>query len=91
MCYSLQHQRPTLLQVRDRAMLHLTQLGGGAGGAAAFSPALDIDLMALEQGLRAYLAAGYTAEPFDLVCYMALCMRRGPCLALLHVLRCPPI
>lgn len=52
-------------EVRDRAMLHLTQLQGGAGGAEAISPDLDINLAAFEASLRNYLDADDTQQPFD--------------------------
>jgi len=57
----------SFLQVRDRAMLHLTQLQGGAGGAEAISPDLDINLAAFEASLRNYLDADDTQQPFDVV------------------------
>lgn len=48
-------------------MLHLTQLQGGAGGAEAISPALDINLSAFESSLRGYLDGDDTQQPFDVV------------------------
>lgn len=52
-------------EVRDRAMLHLTQLQGGAGGSEAISPALDINLAAFESSLRGYLDGDDTQQAFD--------------------------
>lgn len=54
-------------QVRDRAMLHLTQLQGGAGGAEAISTDLDINLAAFEASLRNYLDGDDTQQAFDVV------------------------
>eukprot|EP00879_Flechtneria_rotunda_P030633 GHRR01033294.1.p1 GENE.GHRR01033294.1~~GHRR01033294.1.p1 ORF type:complete len:577 (+),score=217.98 GHRR01033294.1:1477-3207(+) len=53
-------------EVRDRAMLHLTQLGGAAGGVDAIHPSLDVSLTAMEAALQDYMAAGTTQQPFDL-------------------------
>ena len=55
------------LQVRDRAMLYLTQLGGAAGGTEEISPQLDVNLAAMEAALRDYVAADDTPQPFDVV------------------------
>ncbi|KAF8072392.1 Coatomer subunit gamma [Scenedesmus sp. PABB004] len=52
-------------EVRDRATLHLTQLGGGAGGPDAIRPQLDVNLAAMEAALRTYLAEDDTATAFD--------------------------
>lgn len=59
--------RVSPLQVRDRAMLHLTQLQGGAGGTGAISTDLDINLSAFESSLRGYLDVDDTQQPFDVV------------------------
>lgn len=55
-----------LVQVRDRATLHLQQLEGKAGGPEAVQPRVDVNLSALERSLADYLA-GPTDKPFDLV------------------------
>eukprot|EP00775_Hariotina_reticulata_P012870 gene12870-12996_t len=52
-------------EVRDRAMLHLTQLEGAAGGAEAIHPRLDVNLAAMEASLQAYLSTDDTQQPFD--------------------------
>jgi hypothetical protein len=64
----------THTQVRDRAMLHLTQLQGGAGGAAAISPPLDANLAAFEAALKGYLDADDTQQPFDVVRFVCVCV-----------------
>lgn len=56
-----------LQQVRDRAVLHLTQLQGLAGGPEAVTITLDANLVAMEGQLREYVSSSETAEPFDLV------------------------
>lgn len=48
-------------------MLHLTQLQGGAGGAAAISPQLELNLAAFEASLRSYIDGDDTQQPFDVV------------------------
>lgn len=55
-------------------MLHLTQLQGGAGGAEAISPDLDINLAAFEASLRNYLDADDTQQPFDVVSQASFCV-----------------
>lgn len=52
-------------EVRDRATLHLTQLGGAAGGPEAICPSLQLNLAAMEGALAAYLASDDTQQPFD--------------------------
>lgn len=52
-------------QVRDRATLYLSQLGGHAGGPAGVTSQPDVSLSALEKQLQEYMA-GSTDRPFDL-------------------------
>jgi len=52
-------------EVRDRAVLALTQLQGGAGGLDAVAPELDVNLTALEAQLRGFLS-GDTGLAFDM-------------------------
>ena len=53
--------------MRDRATLHLTQLGGAAGGPEAICPSLQLNLAAMEGALAAYLASDDMQQPFDVV------------------------
>jgi coatomer subunit gamma len=61
-------------EVRDRATLYLAQLGevsedtALAPGSGLIDPDWNIPAKALESKLNEYLAAGDTAEPFDLSC-----------------------
>jgi hypothetical protein len=59
-------QARALVQVRDRAVLALTQLQGAAGGTDAVTPALDVNMTALESQLRSFLS-GDTGLAFDMV------------------------
>jgi coatomer protein complex subunit gamma len=52
-------------EVRDRAMLYLTQLGGAAGGSEAIIPHLEVNLAAMESALQVYLSLGDTQQVFD--------------------------
>lgn len=54
------------VQVRDRAMLYLEQLGGTAGGPEAIVSPWPVPGTNLEAALKAYLE-GPTDAPFDLV------------------------
>ncbi|GIL83130.1 hypothetical protein Vretimale_11463 [Volvox reticuliferus] len=64
-------------EVRDRAMLHLEQLEGKAGGPEAVQPRVDVNLAAMEKALADYLA-GPTDKPFDIsVVPKALTPTRG--------------
>jgi hypothetical protein len=63
---------PGCLQVRDRAMLHLTQLKGADGGVEIIQPKLDVNLAAMEASLQTYLNTDDTQQPFDVVSSSAL-------------------
>ena len=57
--------------MRDRATLHLEQLGGVAGGTEAITAPWAVPGTNLEAALKAYLD-GPTDAPFDLVCTLHL-------------------
>lgn len=53
--------------MRDRATLHLAQLGGKAGGPKSITSQPDLSLASLERSLGEYIESQHTEQPFDMV------------------------